>query len=266
MLDLSKIKLEEKTYACDICKDMSYVKSDENDFDFFEENGEFINGKLVITNTYYKRCKCELQKRFERKLEQAGLGAIREKILNVEYKTTYQWQKDAYDVAKRFVTNDNKGLIISGQTGSGKTLLLSKMLYNFAVKGKDIMYFAWYKNYSSQLVDRYNVINQDLLRKMLEIDVLYIDDLFKTRDNSMDDIYNKRQEIEVFWQIIDARAVDSTKKTMISTELLESDFLKLDEALWGRMLELVESMEFWVQMNPKENRNIRALKAMGEFK
>lgn len=270
-MDLSKIKLEEKKYACDVCKDKGFVECDKDEAVFQDEVEEFDKSgsvwkSLGFKTVYYKHCKCQLDLMFKGKLEKAGLGNILHKITTTKYERKYEWQESYYQHAKGFVSNKDKGLIISGQTGSGKTLLLSQMLYNFAVKGREIMYFDWRRSYEDNLVDRYNVINNVLLDEMLEVDVLYIDDLLKTRNNDMGDLYDRRQEIETAWKIIDQRSVSLNKKTMISTELFEHDFLKLDESLHGRLIELVETTDNWVQMNPKEDRNIRVKKAMGEFK
>ena len=270
MIDINNFNIVEPNYDCDICKDKGYVECSKEEADFEEEREEFDKSKdvwksLGFKTYYYKHCKCQLELRFKHKLERAGLGNILHKITTTKYERKYDWQEKYYQHAKSFITNKDKGLIISGQTGSGKTLLLSQMLYNFAVKGYEIMYFDWRRSYEDNLVDRYNVINNDLLDEMLNVDVLYIDDLLKTRNNDMGDLYDRRQEIETAWKIIDQRSVSPNKKTMISTELFEHDFLQLDESLHGRLIELVGTTDNWLQMNPKEDRNIRVKKAKGEF-
>ena len=52
---------------------------------------------------------------------------------------------------------------------------------------------------------------------------------------------------------------------MISTELFYKDFDYLDNSLAGRMLEIVQKKDNWIQMNAKEDRNIRVKKFNGEF-
>lgn len=271
MIDLKDINIVERDYNCDICKDRGYVECNKEEANFEWEVEEFDKSESVwkslgFKTHYYKHCKCQLELMFKSKLERAGLGNILHKITTTKYEQKYEWQKAYYQKAKDFVSSDDRGLILSGQTGSGKTLLLSQMLYNFAVKGHDIMYFDWQRSYKEKLVDRYNVVNKDVLDELLNVEVLYIDDLLKTRSNNINDVYDREQEINFVWQIIDQRSVAPNKKTMISTELFEHEFLKLDESLHGRLVELVETMDNWVQMDPKEDRNIRVKKAKGEFK
>ena len=270
MININDFKTEEKEYKCQTCKDYGFIECTKDEAVFEYELEEFDKSEstwksLGFKTVYYKHCKCQLDLMFRSKLEKAGLGNILHKITATKYERKYEWQEAYYQHAKAFVSNKERGLIISGQTGSGKTLLLSQMLYNFAVKGHDVMYFDWRRSYEDNLVDRYNVINNTLLDEMLEVDVLYIDDLLKTRDNDIGDLYDRRQEIETAWKIIDQRSVSPNKKTMISTELFEHDFLQLDESLHGRLIELVETTDNWLQMNPKEDRNIRVKKAKGEF-
>ena len=266
MINIDDFKIEEKVYKCPICKDKGFIECNEDESVFNHDVEEFDKSESVwrslgFKTVHYKHCKCQLDLMFRSKLEKAGLGNILHKITTTKYERKYEWQESYYQHAKGFVSNKDRGLIISGQTGSGKTLLLSQMLYNFAVKGHDIMYFDWRRSYEDNLVDRYNVINNTLLDEMLEVEVLYIDDLLKTRNNDMGDLYDRRQEIETAWKIIDQRSVSPNKKTMISTELFEHDFLQLDESLHGRLIELVETTDNWLQMNPKEDRNIRVKKA-----
>lgn len=270
MIDMNDFNIVEPNYKCNICKDMGYVECSKEEADIEEQVEEFDKSSEVWKSKgfivkYYKHCKCQLEIQFKYKLKQAGLENILHKITTTKYERKYDWQEKYYQHAKSFVSNEDKGLIISGQTGSGKTLLLSQMLYNFAVKGKEILYFDWRRSYEDGLVDRYNVINNDLLDDLLNVEVLYIDDLLKTRNNDMRDLYDRRQEIETAWKIIDQRAVSPNKKTMISTELFEKDFLKIDESLHGRLIEMVGTIDNWLQMNPKEDRNIRVKKAKGEF-
>ena len=152
----------------------------------------------------------------------------------------YDWQKELHARLKMFVINEDKAFIISGQTGSGKTLLMGKMLYNFIHIGRDCFYLDWHNDYKGKLVDRYNVVDEKLLQKIIDVDVLYIDDLFKVSDNELNELKNKNQEIMIFRQIIDKRISNKNKKTMISTELFYKDFDYLDNSLAGRMLEIVQ--------------------------
>ena len=253
--------IEEPTCSCEVCNDKGWVDIDgtETKNTLIIEDFDFVENKM----NYKKRCGCVIQREFERKLARAGLEPILEKIKNVEYTKKYDWQKEAYEKARNFIDNNTKGLIISGQTGSGKTLLLGKMLYNFAHKGKEVFYFDWHNNYKGMLIDRYNVVDEDLMHKLLTVDVLYIDDLFKVARNEYEQL--KNQEIMIARKIIDRRGQMPHLKTMLSMELNSNDMEDIEPSFNGRLIELVGSYDNWVQMNPKEDRNIRKQQAKGEF-
>ena len=69
----------------------------------------------------------------------------------------------------------------------------------------------------------------------------------------------------MFWELLNKRMYLKDCKTMISTELFESDFAQLDNSLRGRLLQLVTKKDNWIQMNTKEDRDIRVKKFNGEF-
>lgn len=253
--------IQESPYDCDICKDERWIPIDgsEPKGTLIIEDYDFVESKTI----YKKKCGCVIAREFERKLVRAGLEPIIEKIKNIPYVQKYDWQKENYKRAREFVDNDKKGFVISGQTGSGKTLLLGKMLYNFAHKGKEVFYFDWHNNYKGLLVDRYNVVNDDIMDKLLSVDVLYIDDLFKVMDNDYSLLTN--QEVMIARKIIDRRGQMPNLKTMVSMELNSNDLEEIEPSLNGRFIEMVGNFDNWIQMNPKEDRNIRKQQAKGEF-
>lgn len=260
-VDIKKDHSEEVIYKCELCKDTGWVDVDgtETQSTLVIEDLDFVTGKIVER----KRCGCVIQRDFENKLDRAGLEPILHKIKTKKYIKKYDWQKELYLKARSFIDNDDLGLIISGQTGSGKTLLLGQMLYNFAHKGKEVFYFDWHNDYKGLLIDRYNVVDEEIMDKLLSVDVLYIDDLFKKENNDYTQL--KNHEIMNARKIIDRRSQLPHLKTMISMELDSSDIQNIEPSLNGRMIELVGTFDNWIQMDPKEDRNIRMQQAKGEF-
>jgi DNA replication protein DnaC len=252
----------ETKYDCEMCHDKGLVIGDEKNF--FIKDIDIKDIKKII---YYKKCSCAIKREFESRMNRSGMGAILDKIMNEEYKTKYQWQKDYYKSMKEYVVNDVNGFIISGQTGSGKTLLMGKALLNFIHLGRESFYFDWHNDFNKKVVDRYKAINWDLVDYMCSVDVLYIDDLLKTRNNDLNDLYKRQDEIMIARTIIDKRCTDKSKKTIISTEWNQDDFYSIDKSLHRRMLELTISKEHWKIMptSDKEDRNISVAKFNGEF-
>lgn len=252
----------ESKYECDLCHDKGLIESDQNDYFIKDIDIEDIN-KVI----YYKKCSCAIKKEFEKNMNRSGMGAILDKILNQKYVTKYQWQKDYYKAMKDYVKDETNGFIISGQTGSGKTLLMGKALLNFIHLGRDAYYFDWHNDFNKKIVDRYKAVNWDLVDHLCSVDVLYIDDFLKTRNNDLNDLYKRENEIMIARTIIDKRCTDKSKKTIVSTEWNQNDFYSIDKSLHRRMLELTESKEHWKIMptSDKEDRNISVAKFNGEF-
>lgn len=255
----------EVIFDCDICKDELFVVCD-------EEHADIETSDILTLDVIYKReCVCYKNKKnklkFERKMKQSNLLSIYDEIKNTEYETKYDWQKEYKNHVDTFIRNNDPALIISGQTGSGKSLLLGKALGNLMHLGRDCYYMQWGQDFK-KLVNQYNKVGEEeekFFRYLSSVDVLYIDDLFKTRSNDIASVERKRIEIDMFWELLNKRMYLKDCKTMISTELFESDFAHLDNSLRGRLLQLVTKKENWIQMCIKEDRDIRVKKFNGEF-
>lgn len=260
LLEELKKNAPKATYKCDICKDKGMYESSSDNYDYVDSH------IVTLENVYYKRCKCDIEKEFAYKMsKEAGMKSILDKITNEKYETKYDWQKDYHNRMKNFVKSDSKGFIISGQTGSGKTLLLGKALANSISIGKTGYYFDWHNDYGTKLVDGYKKVNTELLNHLINIDVLYLDDLLKTSDNDLGTAKKKEQEIMLARTIIDKRCTDKNKKTLVSMEWFMNDIEQMDKSLWGRMLEMCGDSDNWINMNPKEDRNIRKQKFLNKF-
>ena len=256
---------EEIKYDCDICKDRTYIVSDENDYFIKDYLSQVIDNKIIDVPIYLKKCACRVKNEFEINMKQSGMNAILDKVKNEKYETKLDWQKDYRKRVDEYVNNDVNGFFISGQTGSGKTLLMGKALLNLLNKGKEVYYFDWHNDFNKKVIDRYKVENWSLIEYMCNVDVLYLDDLFKTRGNIIEDLYKRDKEIMIARTIIDKRLNSKGKKTIVSMEWKPSDIAMIDSSLHGRMLLMAESNKNWITMTDKENRNIRELKFNNEF-
>ena len=261
-LDIEPVEID---YACKICKDHKVMECDQHESLFYKEDFDKQEVK------FYRDCDCVIAKRnkerFERAIVKSNLEAIYDEIKNTEYITKFEWQKEYKKKMNEFVKSEDKGLIMSGQTGSGKSLLLGKALANLMYLGKDCHYMQWNKG-MQKLVNQYNKIGVEeeaYFNRLCTVEVLYIDDLFKTEGNDINKLPNKTIHANMLWEIINKRMYVTGFKTIISTELFEDDFNNLDKSLRGRLLQLTEKKENWIQMDLKEDRDIRVKKFNQEF-
>ena len=256
---------EEIEYTCKLCKDKGFIVSDSSDYFIEDTLSKVVDGKIIDIPVYLKKCECRVKKDFEINMNRSGMSAILDKIKNEKYETKFDWQKDYLNRVTEYVKNDVNGFFISGQTGSGKTLLMGKGLLGLIQKGKEGFYFDWHNDFNKKVIDRYKVEDWTFIDYMCNVDVLYIDDLFKTRGNVIEDLYKRDKEIMIARTIIDKRLNSKGKKTIVSMEWKPSDIAMIDSSLHGRMLLMAESNKNWITMTDKENRNIRELKFNNEF-
>ena len=87
------------------------------------------------------------------------------------------------------------------------------------------------------------------------VDVLYIDDLFKTGRSSSEVKQRPTQaDINLAFEILNARYIRK-KITIISSECTISDLIDIDEAIAGRIKQ--KCGEFCININPDRNKNYR---------
>lgn len=265
----SQITDEETIYNCDICKDREFVECSKEESqlsDFIIEN---VNDVATERFVYLKKCACLVKKEFEINMRRSGMNQILDKVLNEKYETKYDWQKEYHDLMTKFVKSKDTGFIMSGQTGSGKTLLMGKALLNLLHLGKEVHYLDWRNDFTKKLVNQYNKQDENHLKYMdylCNVEVLYIDDLFKVLGNSIDDISKKYAHLDIADTIISRRCESKHKKTIITMELFPDDIANIDSSFQGRLLQMLSfKNENWVCMNKNEERNIRVEKFNNKF-
>lgn len=89
------------------------------------------------------------------------------------------------------------------------------------------------------------------------VEVLYIDDLFKTgRDKDNNPQRPTAADINAAFEIINARSLDPELLTIISSECTTNDLLDIDEATGGRICEKAQVFS----IAPDRTRNYRLRK------
>ncbi len=91
--------------------------------------------------------------------------------------------------------------------------------------------------------EEYNRITEPLKR----VKVLYIDDLFKTKDGTP----VSPADVNLAFEILNYRYNDTGKITIISTEKTMDQLLEIDEAVGSRIYE--RSKEHWLNFCGKQN-------------
>ena len=218
---------------CGECKNRGYINT-------IIEDEELGYEEIVLYE-----CECMPKRKVMREIQRSGLE--RQFKINTfnNFKVEHQWQKVVKDMSVKYLNDDsNKWLVLSGASGAGKTHLATAVSLELIKQGNSFKYFSYAREMPrlqgrlrSGFMDVREQAEQDL-EKLLNVDVLYIDDFLKV-GNNLDNVF----------ELIDGRYFRD-KKTIITTELSNSDLLNLDEALGGRIIE--KSNGYFLYLTPDE--------------
>lgn len=150
--------------------------------------------------------------------------------------------KDAYECALEYYKefehvrgNRKNSIALMGQPGAGKTHLLTAIANNLMQKKNvPVLYFPYVEGFND-LKDDFNKL-EEKLEHMKNIDLLFIDDLFKPTGRERKPRATEWQ-IEQMYAVINYRYLNY-KPIMVSSELTVDEMADVDEALGTRIYEM----------------------------
>lgn len=195
------------------------------------------NGHMVI-----KECSCMIKRGAMRLMKRSGLEDVISRYTFANYKTEESWQAQAKELCESYTRNPDKWLVISGTPGTGKTHLCTAVCGALIKQGKDVRYFLW-RSQSPGLKALANSVDYErAVRPWKEVKVLYIDDFLKGTVTDAD--------INLAFDILNARYNRVDLITIISSELTIEDILSRDEALGSR---IYERLGVYIKTTGKKN-------------
>ena len=225
-----------KNYDCQECKNRG-------------EFWKYKDGEIVSVP-----CKClELRKTLHR-IEQSGLKGSIDRLTFESFKTPGHWQELIKIKAKSFVENNNgKWFYIGGQVGCGKTHICTAIVGELFKQDKTGQYMLW-RDDAVQLkasINDYEVY-KDIMEPLKTVDVLYIDDFFKTEKNKQP----TQADINVAFEILNHR-YSNNKITVISSERTIDELLEIDEAVGSRIYEKTKESNIIIGQDRNKNYRLR---------
>lgn len=239
--------LNDKTYKCEICKDVGGLFVQVTDDD---------NTSITFGKTYecWRDCECEklkiaknimagseITKEFEAMTFANFITGDTNEIV-VEMKTkALNYYKEFPNIEK----DDKNSIALLGQAGVGKTHLLTALSNSFIKKRlKRVLYFPYVEGFDGLRNDFDKL--QDKLESMKKADILFIDDLFKPVTKT--DKFGERVkvpratewELEKMYSVINNRYMNK-KPIFISSELSFDEMFMLDEALGSRIYQMCKN-------------------------
>lgn len=135
-------------------------------------------------------------------------------------------------------------ILLSGSPGSGKTHLLAAISNELiAEELQEVIYFPYAEGFDALRSDLDS--SGEKIRAMKECDVLFLDDLFKTRSGDRPTKY----QLDVVYSVVNARYMNH-RPLLVSTELSAADLLNVDEATASRIIEMAKDFRMHIEGDP----------------
>ena len=212
-------------FKCEKCKDVKVIMVKDKD-----------------GHTVARDCECAAKANALRYMRMSGISEADLKKTISDYKTFSEPElvtakNVAFTYQSRFrgIRFDrHNSLLLSGNSGTGKTMLGIAILNNILNDGIPAIYVSYIDIITRLKQMQYGSdedkqkFNQEIER-LQNIDVLFIDDLYKASETQRDK--------ELLYSIINHRYLKG-KPIIISTEKTLNELVALDEALGSRIIEM----------------------------
>lgn len=229
-------------YNCDICKNKGYYTKPQ-----------------LYMNSYNQvqvMCRCDTIRKTIRALNRSGLADVVHDYTFDKYIVTEEWQQIVIDKAKAYLNDfENHWFYFGGTTGSGKTHICTAIAVKLLKQGKEVKYMLW-RDEASRLKAMVNDAEyESIIKAYKTVDVLYIDDLFKTGKTEFQSKQRPTQaDINLAFEILNSRAIQK-KITIISSESTLADLIDIDEAIGGRIKQ--KCGDYCINIAPDRSKNYR---------
>ena len=191
----------------------------------------------------YVNCQCIKARNNIQRLKKSGLGNLINRYTFENYKVENSWQKIVLDKAHEFIDSNDICFLMLGQNGSGKSHICTAISVELMNRGMNLRYMTWINDSIKLKQNKMNSEEYDrMIYELQNVDVLYIDDLFKTLNN---DDKPSSADINLALEIINyrynlSRTSDKRIITIISSEKTMNQLREYDEALAGRINEMAD--------------------------
>jgi DNA replication protein DnaC len=226
-------QLTEPKYDCEECEDVGFI--------FIEQDGYQAA----------KKCKCQIDKENLKRITQSGLEDNLKRCNFENFIATEEYQKHMLNMAKEFINQSEfPFFFIGGQVGSGKTHVCTAISRHYL----DKKYSVAYKTYDNVIRNLKANVNDSLYDKIMyklqNVEVLYIDDLFKTGKTERP----TDADIRHMFNLVNHRYIKKAI-TIFSSERNIDEIIDIDEGLGSRIKQ--STGKFCLSVKNGQGRNYR---------
>ncbi|MBR0320022.1 MAG: ATP-binding protein [Clostridia bacterium] len=216
------------SYKCPLCEDTGWVRTFKDGYSFSAE------------------CECRKAEKSRAIIRNSGLEGVLDTCTFENFKVQDTWQSNMKYAAVKYVdlisTNPKAPrkpwLYIGGNPGCGKTMLCTAICGELLKKNFSVRYMIWPDAAQNLKAYANDPAFQQMLAPYINCRVLYIDDLFKSKNDQKNDRPNPSDpDVRLAFEILNARYTQD-KPTIISSEwYLDSELIPLDQGTFSRVYE-----------------------------
>lgn len=223
-----------KGYDCSECRNKGFIA-------FIEEGCE-----------RKRPCKCMKVRDTLRRIHESGLSELLRTCTFQSFETTEPFQEHMKRSALEFVKRKSGCFAACGQSGCGKTHICTAIVGGMIKQGLSARYLVWREESGRLKAHAADPDYPALIAPYKQTDVLYIDDLFKTKEIS--DISSA--DVKLAFELLDYRDRNHLI-TVISTEWTMLEISQIDEAIAGRIMQMSKGFRFIISKDQKKNYRLR---------
>lgn len=202
-------------------------------------------------------CSCMAARKSFRRLERSGLKNLIGRYTMDLFTAETPWHESMKKKAVDYIEGrGSEWFFAGGQVGCGKSHICTAICGELIRRGEEVYYMLW-KDESTRLKSLVNdeELYNDAISRLKTVPVLYIDDLFKMQRTGKDGAKNMptAADINLAFEIINARYMDETKKTVISCEWFIDDLVNFDEGVASRIYERSRASCIEISRDMKKN-------------
>lgn len=227
-------------------------------------DGTFRESTYKRDTEVYQECTCAKMRKINRlikssaiteEFQKMGFGNFDESTVDTHIAEMKQRAMQYYTHFDAIRTERINSALFSGQPGCGKTHLLTAISNNLMHKKQvPVLYFP-YRDGMNNISANGFAEKDHIMQQMKEVDVLFIDDLFKPIGGKPT---MKDWMVEIIFEVVNHRYLNK-KPMLISTELTFNQLVDIDEALASRIFEMASDFTVIVPHNVLNNYRFKKL-------
>lgn len=194
-------------------------------------------------------CACMAKRRSLKRIERSGLQGALAACTFGTFRTEEPWQAEMKRKAVEFLGDySGKWFAAMGCVGAGKSHICTAICGELLNAGKEVRYMLW-RDHGGRLKAAVN--NSEEYSRLVEplkaVDVLYIDDFFKTQSGKE----VTQGDVNLAFEILNYRYINPKLVTILSSEKTIEEILDIDEAVGSRIYE--RCRDYYIRLVNRKN-------------